>query len=371
MALGGLGGEHQLDFDAFRRSFNESNALAKKEQEFNFVRNLQGANAFAQSGDYEGTIALLAQQNHPIAQRLVGLFQQNPVMAASALDQFVRGGKEDWRDTVQSKFITDQGTVGVLYRSGRTEDTGVPVQAGYQFTDEGVFDPSSGRMAAPAGAGDPNLQAWLKQREDRRIGEESRKARGVAIAQADVQQTKEIVSDTRSILPKIDVAISNLEDAMSALAEDEDGSAAVGVLASFLPTWRDDSIALENAMYRMGIDVINSVTFGALSEKELELAIDTGTPKKMSKPALQKWFRERYEARKKLRQELLATTSALMSGRMTLKDYWDMKAKEAGAYYDPETRTITFRNIDATKGSSGSALQSDLDAIEKAIGGGK
>ena len=46
-----------------------------------------------------------------------------------------------------------------------------------------------------------------------------------------------------------------------------------------MPSVTEASASLENAMNRMGLDVIGSVTFGALSEGEMRLAMDTAVPR--------------------------------------------------------------------------------------------
>ena len=52
-----------------------------------------------------------------------------------------------------------------------------------------------------------------------------------------------------------------------------------GALDQFLPAFDAATATLRNAATTMGIDIINSATFGALSESELRLALSSGIPR--------------------------------------------------------------------------------------------
>ena len=51
----------------------------------------------------------------------------------------------------------------------------------------------------------------------------------------------------------------------------------------------------------MGLQVVSSVTFGALSAGELKVAMDTAVPPNLDNKQLAKWFRDRQAAQTKLR----------------------------------------------------------------------
>ena len=80
-----------------------------------------------------------------------------------------------------------------------------------------------------------------------------------------------------------------------------DEGATTGVIAERLPDWNASTIELRNLQRELGLDVVGSVTFGALSESELALALQTGLPTQLSGPDLRNWA-----VRKKAAQDKLA-----------------------------------------------------------------
>ena len=80
--------------------------------------------------------------------------------------------------------------------------------------------------------------------------------------------------------------IINLNDAIEAI----DGGAKTGVVYKMMPNVTEASASLQNAMDRMGLDVIGSVTFGALSEAELKLAMETAVPRDLNPQELRNWL---------------------------------------------------------------------------------
>lgn len=72
-----------------------------------------------------------------------------------------------------------------------------------------------------------------------------------------------------------------------------------GPIAKRLPSFRKQSIELDNMKNRLGLDVIGSVTFGALSEGELRLALDTALPP-LNDPDLIDWANRKIVAQEKL-----------------------------------------------------------------------
>lgn len=95
---------------------------------------------------------------------------------------------------------------------------------------------------------------------------------------------------------KIDLGISNLDKAIAAI----DDGASTGFLQKFTPSIRASSVALEQVRNTLALDVLNSATFGALSEKELELVKKTAMPD-LPPPELRVWLQERKIAEQKLK----------------------------------------------------------------------
>ncbi len=105
--------------------------------------------------------------------------------------------------------------------------------------------------------------------------------------------------------------IANLKEARRLVAEE---GASTGVLQRFLPTFRDSTIALREVQRRLGLDVIGSVTFGALSEAELQLALDTALPTDLSGPALIEYLDRKIVAQEKVAREQQKLAEYLLRG---------------------------------------------------------
>lgn len=117
------------------------------------------------------------------------------------------------------------------------------------------------------------------------------------------EQAKEAVKLSREnldLLKQTGKAIGNIDDAIRAL----DRGAKTGVIESQLPSVRAASIELQNIGDRMGLDVIGSTTFGALSESELNFALSAALPTALNEKDLRKWLVEKKRVQKKLASEL-------------------------------------------------------------------
>jgi len=114
--------------------------------------------------------------------------------------------------------------------------------------------------------------------------------------------------------------IANLDRAIE-LVEDE--GANTGVIASRLPNWNASTIELENLRNQLGLDVVGSVTFGALSESELELALNTALPTDLSEPELADWLRRKRDAQDKLADYLTQQARFLSTPGRTLEQWID------------------------------------------------
>jgi hypothetical protein len=118
--------------------------------------------------------------------------------------------------------------------------------------------------------------------------------------------------DAFSRIGLVNANIANLDRAIQ-LVEEE--GANTGVIASRLPSWSDATIELQNMQNVLGLDVIGSVTFGALSESELALAMQTALPTGLSEKALADWLRTKKAAQKKLAGYLTQQAEFFSTGR--------------------------------------------------------
>jgi hypothetical protein len=118
--------------------------------------------------------------------------------------------------------------------------------------------------------------------------------------------------DAFSRIGLVNANIANLDRAIQ-LVEEE--GANTGVIASRLPSWSDATIELNNMQNVLGLDVIGSVVFGALSESELALALQTALPTGLSEKALADWLRTKKAAQKKLAGYLTQQAEFFSTGR--------------------------------------------------------
>lgn len=93
----------------------------------------------------------------------------------------------------------------------------------------------------------------------------------------------------------LDEGISIIE---KGLAEGKD--LGLGPIRRFFPAWGAAAQRLKNVTDRMGLDVVSSVTFGALSEGELKMALRTAKPPDLKGRELVQWMRDRKDAQEKL-----------------------------------------------------------------------
>lgn len=117
-------------------------------------------------------------------------------------------------------------------------------------------------------------------------------------------------------LAKTRTNIQNLKDASAAL----DKGALTGPILDKFPNLRESTIELNNIKNQLGIDVIGSVTFGALSEGELNLALQTAIPSLPNKE-LKVWLDKKIQAQEKLANYLDRQVRYLSRGDKTLGDW--------------------------------------------------
>lgn len=110
--------------------------------------------------------------------------------------------------------------------------------------------------------------------------------------------------------------ITNLNDAITAI----DQGAQSGIVYNMLPNITEASASLNNAMNRMGLDVIGSVTFGALSEGEMRLAMETAVPRNLSETQLRSWLVKKRDAQQRA-LEALNNAALWFAGGGTLEGY--------------------------------------------------
>ncbi len=95
---------------------------------------------------------------------------------------------------------------------------------------------------------------------------------------------------------KINKNIINLKEAVRLV----EAGAETGAISARFPSFRSASVELDNMRNRLGLDIIGAVTFGALSQGELDLALNTALPTKLNGEPLVAWANKKIVAQQKL-----------------------------------------------------------------------
>lgn len=93
-----------------------------------------------------------------------------------------------------------------------------------------------------------------------------------------------------------------------------DQGAKSGIFQSRIAAFDAATAQLRSVANQLGIDVVNSATFGALSESELRLALSTQLDLNLPEPELRKQLEAQIRAKDKLRAELIKMAQDLTSG---------------------------------------------------------
>ena len=202
-------------------------------------------------------------------------------------------------DKVQSSKVTPNGTTIIVMKDGTTR---VVSATGENLTGQARADAIIASEQFGAETQGTRAQARVG-------GELTSKQVGVAFAE----------------IGKIKKNIGNIDDAIKAI----DDGANTGVIASKFPNITTASITLNNVRSQLGLDVIGSVTFGALSEGELNLALDTALPTTLRPQALKQYLTEKKVAQEKLVGYLSKQISYLSKPGNNLSGWLEQTGKQS------------------------------------------
>ena len=132
-------------------------------------------------------------------------------------------------------------------------------------------------------------------------------------------------------------SLTTIDDAIAAI----DNNAESGLIWKFIPDVTEASASLNNAMNRMGLDVINSVTFGALSQGEMELAMNVAVPRDLAPPELRSWLVKKRDAQAKARDALMRAANYFTVPGNTLQGWQEQQAAAKEASAAPNTPPAT------------------------------
>ena len=129
-----------------------------------------------------------------------------------------------------------------------------------------------------------------------------------------------------------------------------DNGARSGIIDSALPALDANTQNLRSLANTAGIEVINSATFGALSEKELALAMSTGIPINLPEDQLDAYLDAKITAQEKLYQEISNKAQQLNTGDKTLGE-WQAHWRDEGrpeSYNDAYAARFGTKEMDTS-----------------------
>lgn len=129
--------------------------------------------------------------------------------------------------------------------------------------------------------------------------------------EADIVKATEVGQQAFGQMEAMQTVVRQLQSAKDAVVN---GGASTGIMQKYLPSFDAATSEFRVVANRLGIAVINSATFGALSEQELRLAMETGFPRDLSGPELIKWIDSKIAAQTKMANSLYSKARSLTSG---------------------------------------------------------
>lgn len=215
---------------------------------------------------------------------LANLIEANPSMAAEVLSSTL-GGK----DTFASKGFAPQ----------------VDPQTGQLFGVQ--YDPNTGsytRIDIPDAVGETPSQVLARKAES-------------DLDVMDRERAMKAGQDAFVAAERATGTIDTLTRALSAL--DRGGES--GFIAQYLPSFNEATTTLRQAATEMGIDLIQSATFGALSESELALALSSTIDLNLPEPELRKLLQDKIRVQRILRNELMKKARELSAGKVKYSEH--------------------------------------------------
>lgn len=258
--------------------------------------------------------AMMAQQ----APDLVGQFDQRQAHAQRfmSMADIMRGGTDA---RVQSSDVLDDGTSVMVLSNGSTR---VVSPTGEVLEGQAAADAV---RTARSYTVDNQREIYQGRREGTLSGDINLGGQATAVGEV----AKGTVASGMSAwedYSKLQANIGNLDEAIAAI----DRGAQAGMVYNMLPNITEASASLGNAMDRMGLDVIGSVTFGALSEGELRLAMDVAVPRNLAPAELRQWLTKKREAQAKA-SEMLADAAQYLTTPGNTINGWIAKNRAGGA----------------------------------------
>ena len=243
----------------------------------NLIR-LLGSNPQAAS-QYWGRQVDIVRQNMPAIFETVNNEQGQPVAQRD-----MRSG--EYQD-LPSAMLPNGGSGGQASAVTRIYGNGTAIQA----LPNGEID-----VKGPDGnslpKGSPERLAAIREANANEINQALSKAGATAAGTQAIAMSGAMIDQ----LGALKTNVTNYDEAISAL----DSGAGTGPAMSRLPSVRSASIQLDNIQKQLGLDVIKSTTFGALSENELAFALSAALPTNLEPAQLKEWLTRKRDSQLRL-----------------------------------------------------------------------
>lgn len=249
-------------------------------------------------------------------------------------------GRDDLAEAVATGALDPRQAVGLIYQDQSSKvgaqeilEDGTIIQS----TANGpkVFGPDGSELTGQAAADAIRASreySVSNQREiynARKTGTNTAEIETGGEAARVVAEGGQAPTVAREYLEQAEVVGSTIRNMGSAIKAIDEGAQS-GVVYNMLPNVTKASAELQNAKNRLGLDVIGSVTFGALSENEMRVAMDTAVPQDLAPPELREWLVEKQAAQQKMHAALTEAAYHFASGG-TMADYIKKYNSQPGA----------------------------------------
>lgn len=235
------------------------------------------------------TAAYLRQQGQP---ELAAMVEANPALAKDALAEFT---KKKMGTNYATKNI---GSIQVAEEDMTVGDT--QLKAGDQYVI--TYDPNAEDGYSVTKLGTRGVTSQAKAQL------ESESQFKIADIEAARERGEKVFDQSQQVNRSIDI----MKQARDLAASPK--GVRTGVIDRFLPAFDENTAMFNSLRTTLGIDVINSATFGALSVRELDLALSRDIPNTLSGQALVNYLDEKIAAQNKLYREMTKMGRKLQSG---------------------------------------------------------
>lgn len=252
---------------------------------------------------------LLNKGKNQTVEYLTKLANEGDTLAASALRLVEPAGAAE----ALSTYINATST-------NAANKTGATTKAYKNGTTLSIFQDGSRRVTSPSG----EILTGAAAEEAIRVAQadEVEQARLTEFETTSAESKAKMVQTTIDSIINVNSSLRNYAKAKDALRRAmANGQNITGIVSQYFPNISVEAAELENARNALGLDVIGSVTFGALSKGELDLALTQGLPLGLDEPQLLEYIERREVALGKYRASLLDAARTFANPQKDYDDY--------------------------------------------------